>query len=105
MERVLILGLALASADSQVLRRLHKEGCARDCSQLAAHFADELVGGYFSLLTLGLEGNEHSTLIFGSVSSCESDNGLDVAVPHYDAHELLHLFFHGSERNILVGLN
>src|SRR5439155_6833580 len=59
LEGELILRVAGAAADAEVLHRLQEQRSARHPSRLATEAADDLVGGHLALVER-LEGDEHA---------------------------------------------
>src|SRR5262249_48681659 len=50
------------------------------------------------------ECNKHPALIGAGIAPCEADHGLNRRVLLNDVHELVHLYAHGVEGNVLRGL-
>ena len=86
LQRVLKLRLAHASADGEVLGRLHEESRTRHHRQFAAQPADHLVGADLAFLQR-LQRDEHAAAVGRSVSAGKAHNGLDRGIFHHDGSQ------------------
>ncbi len=100
LQGVLVLRVALAPADPDVLDRLQEKLRARHRLQLAAQPGDDLVGGELAL-GQGLQLHEDEARI-GLAAAGEADHAADRRILHQYADELGHLLAHQLEGDALV---
>ena len=103
LQRVLVLRVAGASADVDVLNRLQEQLDAGDTRQLGAQAIDDLVGGGFALAA-GLERDEHAAHVGGGTTAAaagECQHVIHTRILLHDRCELPLLHLHGVEGNVL----
>ena len=101
LQGVLVLRVALAAADADVLHRLQEQIGARHLGQLGAQAGDHLVGRDVAL-GQGLQRGEDEARV-GLAAAGEADHGVDRRIAAHDDDELAELRAHRLERDALVG--
>ena len=92
LQGVLVLRVARAAADADVLHRLQEQGGARNHRHLPPQPRDDAVGGDVTLVRR-IQRDEHEAGI-GLASAGEPDGGLDRGILLEDADELRQLLLH-----------
>ena len=97
----LVLRIALAAADPDVLHRLHEEVGAGHLGELGPQAGDHLVGRQLALAER-LQGGEHEARV-GREAAGEAGHAGDIRILADDLHELPELPAHRLEGDALVG--
>ena len=113
LQSVLVLRIAEAPANGEILGGLQDQRRARHDGQLAAKTIDHIVGGdqraalpemlrpAGAALFQRLQHHKEPPLVQRCVSAGKSDYGINRRIFHHDVDVALHLVAHGLERNIL----
>src|SRR5262249_38533654 len=104
LQGVLILRAAEASADAQVLNRLHKKLRAGDLSGFATQARNNLVGAHLAFVER-FELGKHARRAGAVASSREGGDRVDCRSGHDDFVELCELFRHRGEGDVLIALD
>src|SRR6516165_2313222 len=103
LKRKLILCLAGAAADADVLYRLQKQGRSRNDGHFAPQPRNHAVRRNLAFAER-FQRNEYKTGI-GLPAAGEADRGIDGRIVLDDADELRELLLHQLKRNTLIGLD